>query len=152
MNRWLKHREVISESDTKLGIYLSVKDNFGLASYLKLSKFPQHRMAISKLRLSAHKLPIETGRYEQTPRHVRWCPLGCQQLGDELHYLYQCRHPFMLNLRNNCPITQMGGGTSLEENQVEHLRGLLKSSNASVVGLFGSYASKVLKLFKDLTT
>ena len=152
VNRWLKHREVISESDTKLGIYLSVKDNFGLASYLKLSKFPQHRMAISKLRLSAHKLPIETGRYEQTPRQVRWCPLGCQQLGDELHYLYQCRHPFMLNLRNNCPITQMGGGTSLEENQVEHLRGLLKSSNASVVGLFGSYASKVLKLFKDLTT
>ena len=133
VDRWWKHKEAISESDTKLGLYLSVKDSFGFAGYLKFSKFPQHRIAISKLRLSAHKLPIEIGRYEQTPRHERWCPFGCQQLGDEVHYIYQCRHPFMLNLRNNylSKITQMSEGAISEEHQVEHLRGLLKSSKPS---------------------
>ena len=91
VDKWEQHRTELG--DTKLGIFLGVKDEFGLSSYLKLSKFPLHRIAITKLRLSAHKLPIEVGRYEQIPRHERRCPLGCQQIGDEVHYIFQCSHP-----------------------------------------------------------
>ena len=50
-------------SEGKLKVYTSIKEPPGFENYLNMKnpKFPQ---AISKFRISAHKFPIETGRYE----------------------------------------------------------------------------------------
>ena len=44
---------------------------------------------IIKFRLGSHKLPIETGRWNRTPRNERICST-CGVLGDEPHYLHVC--------------------------------------------------------------
>ena len=45
----------------------------------------------TQIRLSAHKFPIEKGRYKNIPREQRICNLCCNNLvGDEFHYLFIC--------------------------------------------------------------
>ena len=43
------------------------------------------RIIFTRIRLSSHRLKIETGRWSQTPRYRRLCPCGCIQ--DEEHIL-----------------------------------------------------------------
>ena len=49
---------------------------------------------MTKLRLSAHNLPIETGRYkrrEKTPDHLRICEdCNTYSVGDEFHLVMKC--------------------------------------------------------------
>ena len=57
----------------------------------KLTK--KHYSALLKFRLSNHRLPVETGRWENTPLDERKCVL-CEKndIGDEFHYLFVCNH------------------------------------------------------------
>ena len=44
-----------------------------------------------KLRISSHKLRIETGRYDNLPRGERLCNLcNCNRIEDETHFLLDC--------------------------------------------------------------
>ena len=43
----------------------------------------------SRLRLSSHSMPIETGRWSRTLREERLCTT-CNTLGDERHFIYHC--------------------------------------------------------------
>ena len=56
---------------------------------------PSHRIAISKIRLSSTKFPIELGVYEKLARDERVCTFECEKLGDEIHYLFNCNQPFI---------------------------------------------------------
>ena len=49
--------------------------------------------SLLKFRLSNHRLPVETGRWENTPLEDRKCIL-CRKydIGDEFHYLFVCDH------------------------------------------------------------
>jgi hypothetical protein len=87
------------QSNSKLELFSSLKDKFAMSDYLKLVKNPQHRSALARIRLSAHKYPIETGRYQNIPRGDRDCPLGCMATGDEEHYILACSHPFIERIR-----------------------------------------------------
>ena len=55
-------------------IYLSVIQNLEMRSY------------VAKLGISAHKFPIETGRYINTERQNHICTLCERGIVDELHY------------------------------------------------------------------
>ena len=59
--------------------YLSVLQNF------------EHRRNVARLRLSAHRLQIERGRYQGVLRHDRIC-LRCTsgEVDDEKHFLFSC--------------------------------------------------------------
>ena len=76
----------------KLKSYASYKTTFSMenyVSYLPLSK----RRSFTKLRVSSHRLAIETGRYTRpiTPRSQRFCNHCTQNvLGDEMHFLLSC--------------------------------------------------------------
>ena len=76
----------------KLKSYASYKTTFSMenyVSYLPLSK----RRSFTKLRVSSHRLAIETGRYTWpiTPRSQRFCNHCTQNvLGDEMHFLLSC--------------------------------------------------------------
>ena len=153
IERWTKTRSEMMVNNNRLGILLDLKDTFEISSYLKLSKFPIHRIAMTKLRISAHRLPIETGRYEQIPREKRNCPFGCQQIGDEQHYIFQCGHPFMLDLRKDfmSKIVKTEEETTPRVGDAVKMRNWFKSPLKSVVCLMGNYASNILKMFKELT-
>ena len=80
-------------ADGKLDVYFSIKKDFKAESYLSLEQF-HVRNAICKLRLSAHNLLIETGRYAK-PRSVprperirKHCKLNC--IENQIHFLSQC--------------------------------------------------------------
>jgi len=66
----------LSGQSSKLGVFLSIKTRFSLSDYLTKSIYPSCRIALSKIRLSDHKFPIEVGRYENIPREYRLCPFG----------------------------------------------------------------------------
>ena len=103
-------------SNRKLGFYNSIKEKFGLESYL--TDVPKHKELISlaRLRSSSHKLRIETGRYKtnRTKPVERAC-LFCTDISqaellgelpyfepiieDEVHVLRTC--PAYHDLRSN---------------------------------------------------
>jgi hypothetical protein len=153
IERWTKSRSEMMDNNNRLDILLDLKDTFEISSYLKLSKLPMHRIAMTKFRISAHRLPIETGRYKQIPREKRSRPFGCRQEGDEQHYIFQCRHPFMLDLRKDfmSKIAQTEEETSPRVGDAVKLRNWFKSPSKSVVCLVGNYVANILKLFKELT-
>ncbi len=72
----------------KLDTYTSVKCNYRMEEYLNQVTTPEHRQALTKLRISAHCLPIEVGRYGKITRENRICSLcNLAEVGDEKHLL-----------------------------------------------------------------
>ena len=58
------------------------------------------RVAVTKMRISCHLLPIESGRYKKIPRVERLCPLcNRSEIGDEFHYLLKCTHSSLSHIR-----------------------------------------------------
>ena len=49
----------------------------------------EHAVALTRFRLVNHFLPIETGRWDHTPREERLCQ-SCGVLGAEYHHLFDC--------------------------------------------------------------
>lgn len=94
MNRILKEEWYTNHkkySEGKLKLYTSIKERPGFESYLNMEN-SNLRKAITKFRISAHKFPIETGRYEKKAPNDRICPLCCDSIGDEVHYLIECNN------------------------------------------------------------
>ena len=58
---WYSNKEKYSQG--KLKLYISFKEHPGFENYLNESN-PKLRQAITKIRISAHKFPIEAGRFE----------------------------------------------------------------------------------------
>ena len=55
----------------------------------ELQAFSTTHRNLSRLRLSSHNMPIETGRWSRVMRENRLCQT-CKVLGDERHYIYDC--------------------------------------------------------------
>ena len=53
-----------------------------------------------KIRISASKFPIETGRFENKNQTNRICPFRCEGIGNELHYLIQCNNKTITKTRS----------------------------------------------------
>ena len=75
------------------------KERPGFEQYLNLSN-PKLQQAITKIKISAYKFPIETGRNENKNPTEKLCPLCCEVIGDECHYLIACKSKEMSSLRN----------------------------------------------------
>ena len=74
----------------------SLKHEWGLEPYINLLPL-NLRKNLTRLRISSHRLPIETGRYERPiiPRNERYCKVCTtsgypKRIGDESHLLFQC--------------------------------------------------------------
>ena len=85
-------KDLFSKTTSKLNILwnLRSKENFRFPPYLENENRVQHRIFISKLRLSDHDLEIEKGRYKSIPRNERYCPFCIVSVEDELHFLFKC--------------------------------------------------------------
>jgi hypothetical protein len=86
-----KHIFDTISASSKLHVYKQIKHNFITESYLYLITNPNQRRTITRLRTSAHKLPIETGRYTNIPPDQRKCPL-CNEISDEIHFILLCNN------------------------------------------------------------
>jgi hypothetical protein len=99
---WAKRTK---ENNSKLAFYSSITSQFGFQKYLLLPR--EHRQAMTKLRISAHDLEVERGRYAGLPRQQRLCR-HCGVLEDELHFLDVCpiyhalRHRLQNRLQISC--------------------------------------------------
>lgn len=84
-----------------LFLYKSVKDSFEMSPYLENIVSRKLRIALTKLRISAHNLRIQTGRYsrERVERNLRYCLIcNTNEIEDEFHFVFKC--PAYENLRN----------------------------------------------------
>ena len=86
--------------DNKLTLYAQIKTKFGLEKYLNLITNSRERQAVTKLRISAHSLPIETGRYKGIDTNDTICPLCYQGVGNEAHYFTKCQNNKIINTNN----------------------------------------------------
>ena len=75
----------------KLKLYTCFKEHTGFENYLNEPN-TKLRQAITKIRISAHKFPIEVGRFENKNQTDRICLLCCDGIGNELHYLIECKN------------------------------------------------------------
>ena len=82
--------------DKKLKLYASFKSSFKFEPYLDILSDFRIRSVLAKLRLSAHTLQIETGRFckIKTPRNERFCQyckaLNISTVEDEIHFFLTC--------------------------------------------------------------
>ena len=78
-----------------------LKETPGKEPYLTEVTNSKHRIAMAQLRLSGHRLEIETGRYSDTTSEERLCTychyFGHRAIGDEIHFLLNC--PMLENIR-----------------------------------------------------
>ena len=76
----------------KLRFFSKIYTNFELQKYLTFSIDKNLRLLLSKLRLSAHSLAIETGRYNRPliPAYERYCKFCVNEVENEKHFLLDC--------------------------------------------------------------
>ena len=102
LSRWRVHKvNVQNNPDTKLSLFASLLNKFECAPYINAIQNYKSRCSLSRFRLSAHNLPIETLRYSNTPRNLRLCPFCCKNIGDEAHYILNCPYPIIASSREN---------------------------------------------------
>ena len=82
-------------SSRKLEFYKAVKSKFAKESYLEQVPNYTDRANMARLRISAHRLEIEVGRYTNTPREKRicaWCKIVLDKdtVENESHLLNEC--------------------------------------------------------------
>ena len=71
-----------------------LKQNFGQGNYINDIMIRAHRIILSNMRISNHRLAIKTGRFSKIQRNERLC-LSCKansisELEDEQHMILQC--------------------------------------------------------------
>jgi hypothetical protein len=82
----------------KLDTYRHIKKEYTYEPYLKVIKDPFSRKLFTRLRISAHNLHIESGRYRSVKRENRFCHV-CKTpvIEDEFHFILKC--PVYDNIR-----------------------------------------------------
>ena len=108
MEYWKRSLGNKNDNLGKLYLYRKIKSNFNVEPYLKQIKKRKIRRSMTALRISAHSLEIETGRYASkkgdfVKREERYCSLCMEKdlktPGDEIHAVLVC--PSFHNEREN---------------------------------------------------
>jgi hypothetical protein len=148
LEEWEKKKNSI-DNNSKLEFYASYKTHFVMEKYLSILDF-KLRNAITKLRVSAHRLPIETGRYHKTPTIERTCTLCGNGVGDEIHYLLHCTDEQQTLARG--PILDRiaslkSGFDNMDE--VDKCKFILSSDNPQQIKNAGMLCMKIQEIFKE---
>ena len=101
-SRFVNDFFTVMKDSNKLQLYSNLKQSFEEEDYLSKVKFYRYRSAITKFRISANPLPIETGRWKSIEKDKRICTICIgNQLGDEKHYIFHCTHIEPVKARMN---------------------------------------------------
>ena len=87
----LFYKDLIQQCN-KLRILNLVKPSLDFESYLSSVRNVKHRQAVTRFRISAHRFPVEVGRYTiNIDYKLRLCPIcDSNDIGDEFHYFLNC--------------------------------------------------------------
>ena len=96
----------INKPSSKLRTYALFKTEPGLEKYLTDVKNVSLRQHVTKLRLSNHRLEIETGRHDGIDQCNRLCKFCPNEIEDEAHFLFQCSLSSHLRSRYLEPLTR----------------------------------------------
>ena len=88
--KYITHWKHSLYNSQKLEFYNVFKDSYTPSIYLDVTRKNANRKTLVKLRISNHKLNIETGRYDKISRCDRICPVCSLDIEDEIHFLYDC--------------------------------------------------------------
>ena len=148
--QWQTERTELLTRNSKIELFLKLKKDFKIAKYLHMTDLlPSHRIAISKIRLSSTKFPIELGRYEKLARDERVCTFGCGKLGDEIHYLFNCNQPFIKTIWEKLKLPNMDNLKSVES-YTNLLIELFESNELENLQKLGAHSARVLAIHRDL--
>ena len=78
--------------DSSRAIFYRTFSQFRFQDYLEIVTVKKFRTALAKLRLSSHRLEVETGRWvkpNSIPFAERLCKI-CNKLEDEFHFVLEC--------------------------------------------------------------
>ena len=96
---WFKLINGEGKVSNKLKTYCQFKHNFNLSEYLTIGIPVKKRRLLTKLRISAHSLHIETGRYNKIQAENRLCNFCSDSvIEDEYHFMLACSR--YTNIRN----------------------------------------------------
>ena len=100
-DQYLQHWYSETSSSTKLETYALIKPAFEFEKYLDCVQNNNHRIALTRLRCSAHKLNIEEGRHRNIDRNNRLCnKCNMKAIESEYHFVLVC--PFYREIRQKC--------------------------------------------------
>ena len=153
--QWLTAINKTSTNGTngnKLRTYCKFKTAFSMENYLLINNNKSDRAALSKLRISAHKLMIEVGRHirpklKPNERFCKFCKDG--SIEDEKHFIINCsiyeadRSKFFEALRNLLP-----GITNLASDPDAFLNVILScyQGDAEVCSLVNKYVKQCMDI------
>ena len=96
---------------------------------------PHERNMITKFRCNNIKLPIETGRWSNTPREERICHLCNVGLGTEFHFIFECTSAGVQRLRLSIYYIRYAN--------MYKMKGLLSLCNVKVLKKLSLFISKL---------
>ena len=112
---------VRNATSSRRSTYLSINPELSVSCiYEKNTGIPEYsRIACTRIRLSSHRLRVETGRWSRINLQDRLCE--CGQIQTEEHVLLRC--PLTLDLRNTIPLAHNCASISELLNQdIENMR------------------------------
>ena len=102
-DQYLQQWSTDIRASPKAEVYCMIKsdNNLEIEKYITVVKNNCHRIALTRIRCSAHKLMIEEGRYRNIDRNQRFCTkCNMNVIENEFHFVLVC--PFYRQLRNEC--------------------------------------------------
>ena len=149
--KWQMER-ISSLKEGKLGILAGCKKEFAPSPYLESKIFSPYKRALAKFRTSSHTLPVEVDRYSNIPRSARVCILGCNSVGDEAHYLLECKNPGIREIYLPYVNKFFSEKEAISKmNNEDKMLAILSESNHELLWTTGKLCYKVLSRFKEIT-
>ena len=149
---FVNHWKSYINTSPKLEFYSKIKHEFSAEEYLSAVTTPAHRAGITRIRISAHHLYVERGRYTSplTPRESRWC-VYCKLnknetfIEDEAHVLLDC--PLYQSIR----LHFFGNQVPLKLDNLFPSSTCSNKSNTSKIAKVGEYIHSILEANQNYT-
>ena len=143
--------ELSEMSQGKLRTYCIVKPSLNFENYLNVIENCNYRSAVTKLRISAHNLPVESGRYKKIPLVNRTCNLcNLNLVGDEFHYFFECKHIDIETVRYDflCKLYNINENFKKFDKRSLFLY-ILSMNDNSILYITSCFCYKILKSVKN---
>ena len=134
-------------ADSSRARFFSLFSTFDHQLYLQQVNIKKFRIALSKLRVSSHRLEIEVGRWSRPnriPIDERKCRV-CDKLEDEFHFLLECQ------LFTDLRIKYLKRYYWTRPNMLK-LKELMSSTNVKEIKYLSIYVEKAFKIRTELYT
>ena len=134
----------------KMQFLRQIKDTYQFEHYLNIEN-DLHRKSTTQLRLSAHKLAIETGRWHNVPRENRFCKhCDMNAIETESHFLFECHNysegrKAMIDFIKDKTDFNFQDSLTAKITQLQNLKSLFKLGELSSLNSLGKFIFESFK-------